>query len=124
MVTLTDADAGHLVPIAPTRPLLLCIPVEHGCALVERLLDKGRGERPTILADLAVGVRRIDLTDRDPVDAEFARRLIHHGLERGHELVLAGTALWSGRRRIGEHRHGAIAHGLGLVEEGGIYAGG
>ena len=46
------------------------------------------------------------------------------GSNAGDELVLAGTALWSDRRRIGEHRHGAPAHGLGLVEHRERIAGG
>ena len=123
MVALPNADAGQLAAIALAGAGFLFVPVEHGRALVQRLLDEGGRERAAIRADLAGGLRRVELADRNPVDAELACRLVEDGFERRHELVLAGTALRARGRRIREHRHAAIAHRLRLVEHRETYAG-
>src|SRR5271169_178216 len=124
MVALADTDACQLATVEAARALLLLVPIEHAGALVERLFDESGRERTAVLADLAVGFGRIELADRDPVDAELARRFVEHRLKRRNELVLAGTALRSRRRRVGEHGHRAVAHGLGLIEHRKTIAGG
>src|SRR5262245_53620676 len=117
VIALADTDAGHLATVALARAGLLLVPVEHPRALVERLLDEGRRDRAAVRADLAARVRRIGRADRNAVDAELACRLVHDWLDRGRELVLARPALRARGWRVGENRHGAIAHGGGLVEE-------
>src|SRR5215467_1541401 len=117
VIALADADAGHLAAVALARAGLLLVPVEHARALVERLLDEGGRDRAAVRADLVLRLRRVGRADRDAVDAELARRLVHDWLDGGRELVLARPALRAGGWRVGQHRHGAIAHGGGLVEE-------
>src|SRR5262245_62537226 len=117
MVALPDAEAGHLAAIALARAGLLLLPVELLRGLVERLLPDGGRKWATVGADLAARVRRVDLADRDAVDAELARHLVHDRLDDGNELVLAWSALRACWRRVGQHGHGAIAHGGGLVDD-------
>src|SRR5262245_43226402 len=124
VIALADADAGDLVAGALSGADLLLLPVEHGGGLIERLLDEGRRERAAIGADLAARVGRVDLADRDAVDLQLARHLVHDWLDDGHELVLARTALRARGWRVGQHRHAAIAHGGGLVEDREAVAGG
>src|SRR5215813_5600674 len=99
MVALPNADAGHLAAVALARAGLLLVPVELLRALVERLLHEGRRERSAVRSDLAARIRRVDLADRDAVDLQLARDLVHDRLDDGDELVLARTALRTCWRR-------------------------
>ncbi len=67
---------------------------------------------------------RVHAPDRQPVDAELPRRLVHHRLEDRHELVLAGSALRTDGRRVGEHGHRAPTHRIGLIDHRERIAGG
>src|SRR5437588_11425627 len=76
VVALAGADADHFRAVALARQRLALAPLEHGRGLVQRLFLEGAGQRATVLADLAVRVRRIDPADGDPVNIELARLLV------------------------------------------------
>ena len=83
-------------------------------------LVTGPWSAPILLLESGALILRIC----DSVDAQLARRLVDHRLDRGHQLVLAGAALRSAQWRVGQHRDRPEAHRGRLIHERQRIAGG
>src|SRR6266850_1526681 len=117
-----DAAAAHPRAVAHAAARLALVPLEHLRALVERFLDEAAGRvRPVAArvrrAELRLARRRVDLADLDLIDTELACRPGHERFHQDDALHPARLALRAARRRVGDRRHAAPPHRLGLVQE-------
>ena len=97
-VLMRDADAANLRTDSLAALGLARVPVEHLGALIKRLLDE-RARRVAALtarirrAELRLSFRRVDLADRDLIDAELPRGLRDDRLHQHDPLHAARLAL-------------------------------
>ena len=116
-----DARDLRAVPLAAEG--LLPGPVELLGSDIDRLADEGARRGRALLPERRVVRGRVHLPDLDPVDPQFARRLVDQRLEHGDDLRAARRPLGRPRRRVRVHGDAAEAHRVRLVHEVGHIAG-
>ena len=117
VIGLADADADHLRAVPFAAALDLLRPAELLGADFERFALVGAGHLVLVAVEDRTVVRRVDLADFHPVDAEVLRGPIQEGFEGAGDLVLSRTALRPAWRRIGEDRDAPVLHRIGLVAD-------
>src|SRR4051812_4732776 len=93
---LADADARDLRSASLAAARFALLPVESGCAALDRLALISARDRALRAVVLRLVVGRIDAAQLHPIDTERVRCFVEQRLDCAGDLILARSALGAG----------------------------